>query len=204
MKNKKINILLFSFSLLLLSSCEFLKSKSNIDNLSNSVSITPMITSTQSPATSSTILKNNDKYIVSLDTKYGPVEIELFADKAPKTVENFLSKIQSGFYNNLTFHRVVSGFVVQGGDPTGTGTGGGKISSEINNIPFKRGSLGLARTPDTKEVSNDSQFFICLTDDQCSHLTGEYVNFGQVISGMEYVDQIKQGDKIIEINPLTK
>jgi peptidylprolyl isomerase len=94
--------------------------------------------------------------------------------------------------------------MAQGGDPKGDGTGGGRQVSELNQLPFVRGSLGLARTADTKEYSNDSQFFICFSDSGCQHLTGEYVNFGQVISGYEILDQIKQGDKILSIITTTK
>lgn len=141
--------------------------------------------------------------ILTLKTKYGPIALKLYSDQTPKTVASFLNKANSGFYNNLTFHRVEPGFVVQGGDPLGNGTGGGKIVSEINTLPFKRGSIGLARGP-VKSESNDSQFFICLDDQSCSHLTNEYVNFGEVVAGMEFVDQITVGDKIIEISPYTK
>jgi len=146
---------------------------------------------------------NKNQY-VAINTNYGQIVIELFSDIAPNTVKNFLDKVNSNYYDGLTFHRVVPDFVVQGGDPTGTGTGGGKIKSELNKIPFKTGSLGLARTPDTKEVSNDSQFFICLTDAQCGQLTGDYVNFGQVVSGMDMVSQIKVGDIINSIITTTK
>jgi len=141
--------------------------------------------------------------VVGLKTKYGQIVIKLYQKEAPKTVANFLKKVNNGAYNGLTFHRVEPGFVVQGGDPLGNGTGGGKITSEINTIPFKRGSIGLARGP-VKEESNDSQFYICLADESCSHLTNEYVNFGEVISGMEFVDKITVGDKILELSSQTK
>ena len=144
-----------------------------------------------------------DETIVGLKTKYGQIVIKLYQKEAPKTVANFLKKVNSGAYNGLTFHRVEPSFVVQGGDPLGNGTGGGKITSEINTIPFKRGSVGLARGP-IKEESNDSQFYICLADESCSHLTNEYVNFGEVISGMEFVDKITVGDKILELSSQTK
>ena len=147
--------------------------------------------------------KSQDETIVGLKTKDGQIVIKLYQKEAPKTVANFLKKANSGFYNNLTFHRVEPGFVVQGGDPSGNGTGGGKIVSEINNITFKRGSVGLARGP-IKEESNDSQFYICLADNSCEPLTGEYVNFGEVISGMDFVDKISVGDKILDISSQTK
>ena len=146
----------------------------------------------------------SENQYVAINTNYGQIVIELFSKQAPNTVKNFLDKVNANYYDGLIFHRVVPDFVVQGGDPTGTGTGGGKINSELNQIPFKTGSLGLARTPDTKEISNDSQFFICLTDLQCGPLTGDYVNFGQVISGMDFVSQIKVGDIINSIVTTTK
>jgi cyclophilin family peptidyl-prolyl cis-trans isomerase len=141
--------------------------------------------------------------VVSLNTQYGPILIKLYSQEAPNTVANFINKIKSNFYNNLTFHRVEPGFVVQGGDPLGNGTGGDSIKSEINSITFKIGSVGLARGPNI-EVSNDSQFFICLSTESCQSLTDNYVNFGEVVSGMEFVNQIKIGDKITNIIDTTK
>lgn len=141
--------------------------------------------------------------IVKLSTAKGDILIKLYPDKAPNTVANFLSKAESGFYTNLTFHRVEPGFVIQGGDPLGNGTGGGKIASELNDVPFKRGSVGVARGMD-RAVSNDAQFYICLATETCSHLTGEYVNFGEVIDGMDVVDKIVVGDKITGLTDQTK
>ncbi len=142
--------------------------------------------------------------IVSLKTKNGEILIKLYQDKSPNTVANFIKKADAGYYDGLNFHRVIKDFMAQGGDPTGSGMGGGKQDSELNDIPFVRGSLGLARTGETKLVSNDSQFFICFTTQGCQHLTSEYVNFGEVISGLEVLDQISQGDKIISLTSKTK
>jgi len=158
----------------------------------------------QDQTSPSPILDANTSPIVGLKTKNGQIVIKLYQQETPNTVANFLKKVDSGFYNGLTFHRVIADFMAQGGDPTGTGSGGGKQKSELNQIPFKRGSLGLARTPETKEISNDSQFFICFTDVGCQHLTGDYVNFGEVLSGFDVLDQIQGGDKIIEITQNTK
>jgi len=184
-------------SLLFLSSCS-LKSSSKTIPTPTMTPQTP-ITATPSDKTS----KTTDT-VVGLKTKNGQIVIKLYQTETPNTVTNFMKKVNSGFYNGLSFHRVIADFMAQGGDPTGTGSGGGQIKSELNQIPFKRGSLGLARTPVSKEISNDSQFFICFTDDGCQHLTGDYVNFGEVISGFDVLDQIKQGDKIIEISAKTK
>lgn len=142
--------------------------------------------------------------MVAITTKDGQIVLKLYQDQAPATVANFISKADSGFYNGLLFHRVIPGFMAQGGDPTGTGTGGGSQKSEINSVPFKRGSVGLARTPASKEISNDSQFFICFADEGCAHLTGDYVNFGEVVSGLDVLDKIVQGDKILSISTQTK
>ncbi|MFA6250196.1 MAG: peptidylprolyl isomerase [Candidatus Shapirobacteria bacterium] len=198
------NITLFAapffiiFTSFLLSSCQLIPKATSPST--TSPTITPFTTN-QMPTT--TINPNSDS-IVGLKTKNGEIVIKLYPKEAPNTVANFLSKIQAGFYNNLVFHRVEPGFVVQGGDPLGTGTGGGKIKSEINSILFKRGSVGLARTAESKEVSNDSQFFICLSDETCAQLTGEYVNFGEVISGFEVLDKIAVNDKILELTDSTK
>lgn len=189
--------LVVTFVSLFLSACSLLPSKKVSVTDSNLIIPTPMPTNTQSTLTPA------QDTIVTLKTKYGPIAIKLYSKEAPKTVANFLKKINSDFYTNLTFHRVEPGFVIQGGDPKGDGTGGGVIKSEINAIPFREGSLGLARGP-IKENSNDSQFFICLSTENCQHLTNEYVNFGEVVSGLEVANKIQVGDKIIEITTATK
>jgi cyclophilin family peptidyl-prolyl cis-trans isomerase len=197
-------IIIASIATFVLSSCTLFP-KNTDDNLNLSVSPTSNMVpvtsvNTQSPSTTS---KAGDT-VVALKTKDGQIVIKLFSKETPNTIKTFMGKVSSGFYNGLTFHRVIDGFMAQGGDPTGTGTGGGSQKSEINSIPFVRGSLGLARTPVTKDISNDSQFFICFTTDGCQHLTGDYVNFGQVISGLDVLDKIRQGDKILEITANTK
>lgn len=131
----------------------------------------------------------------SITTSKGTITVKLYPDEAKNTVQNFLNKAKTGYYKDLTFHRVED-WVIQGGDPLGNGTGGGKMTTELNQIPFKEGSLGVARGMDI-QISNDSQFFICTKD--CSWLTGQYTNFGEVIEGMDIAKQIEVGDKIIEI-----
>ena len=121
---------------------------------------------------------------------------ELRPDKAPKTVANFVKKAKAGFYDGLTFHRVVPGFVAQGGDPLGTGTGGGDQPTELSDLPFKKGAVGVARGGNI-EISNDSQFYVCTGD--APHLNGKYTNFGQITSGQDAVDRIKMGAKIKRI-----
>jgi cyclophilin family peptidyl-prolyl cis-trans isomerase len=125
--------------------------------------------------------------------KGGVIKMALRPDKAPNTVATFTAKANSGAYNGLTFHRVEPGFVVQGGDPQGDGRGGGTQPTELSDLPFCLGSIGIARGGDIK-VSNDSQFFICIGS--CRHLDGMYTNFGQVTSGIDVAAAIKVGDKI--------
>lgn len=197
--NKKIAISTVILSSLLLCACgSNTAQNTNINLNQSSPSITPMTTTISATKTT----PSSDPY-VGLTTKDGQIVIKLYKDQAPNTVANFLKKVNSGFYNGLTFHRVEPGFVIQGGDPLGNGTGGGNIASEINQIPFRRGSVGLARGGD-RNISNDSQFYICLADQSCSSLTGDYVNFGEVVSGMNVADQVEVGDKIIKIATTTK
>ena len=122
------------------------------------------------------------------------IRIDFYPEDAPKTVENFVTLAKKGFYNGLTFHRVVPDFVVQGGDPKGNGTGGPgyTIKAEFNKQKHVRGSLAMARSqhPD----SAGSQFYI--TYGPTPHLDGNYTVFGEVTSGMEHVDRIKQGDRM--------
>lgn len=176
---------------------ENLADKINIDKLQT----TPIDNKpTPTPTTELKINFKNSKTtdMLKIKTVYGDIIIKLYTDKAPNFINNFVTKAQNKYFDGLTFHRVEPDFVVQGGDPLGTGRGGGQIASEINDVPFVRGSVGVARGGDIK-INNDSQFYICLTTEICSQLTSQYTNFGEVISGMEFVDQIKVGDKIISI-----
>lgn len=201
--NQKIKLLsLIIVSSLFISGCSLKKTTDNKNNQNMDLNTPP--TSSANITVSPTADQTKENPVVSLKTKNGEILIKLYQDKTPKTVANFIQKADSGFYNDLTFHRVIAGFMAQGGDPTGTGMGGGKQDSELNDIPFVRGSLGLARTAETKLVSNDSQFFICFTTEGCQHLTSDYVNFGEVISGFDILDKIVQGDKIISLTSKTK
>ena len=135
--------------------------------------------------------------------KGGSFTFTLRPDKAPNTVANFAKKSRAGEYDGTTFHRVVAGFVAQGGDPLSKtlpagdgrlGTGGGQQPTELSDLPFVTGAVGVARGGDIK-VSNDSQFYVCLGD--APHLNGQYTNFGLVTGGgMDVVNGIKIGDKI--------
>jgi len=131
--------------------------------------------------------------VITLE-KGGEIKLEFFPEDAPKTVENFVTLAQKGFYDGLKFHRVVPNFVAQGGDPKGDGTGdpGYKIKAEFNKQKHLRGSVAMARSaaPD----SAGSQFYI--TFGPQPSLDGQYTVFGRVVSGMEHVDKIKVGDKM--------
>ena len=145
----------------------------------------------------------NPKVEISVKN-YGVIQLELDPSQAPITVENFVNLVNSGFYNGLTFHRIISGFMIQGGDPLGNGTGGSdkEIKGEFasngvdNNIKHLRGVISMARSsfPD----SASSQFFIVHQDSP--HLDGDYAAFGHVISGIEVVDKICENTPVQDRN----
>jgi peptidyl-prolyl cis-trans isomerase B (cyclophilin B) len=126
--------------------------------------------------------------------KGGEIVIEFFPDDAPKTVDNFVALAAKGFYNGVTFHRVEPGFVVQGGDPKGNGTGGPgyTIKDEFNKQKHVRGAVAMARTQAPNSAG--SQFYITLAP--AHFLDGQYTVFGRITSGMDVVDKIKVGDKM--------
>jgi peptidyl-prolyl cis-trans isomerase B (cyclophilin B) len=138
------------------------------------------------------------KGTIILEKGGNEVHIELFEKEAPLTVQNFKDLANKGFYNNLTFHRVIPGFVAQGGCPYGTGTGGPgytiKCETQGNPHHHEVGALSMAHAG---KDTGGSQFFICY--DRFPHLDGVHTVFGKVVSGMEHVLNIKQGDKIKEI-----
>ena len=134
--------------------------------------------------------------VITLE-KGGEIRIEFFPENAPKTVANFVTLAKRGFYNGLTFHRVVPNFVVQGGCPKGDGTGGPgyTIPAEFNTQKHVRGTVAMARSqhPD----SAGSQFYICYGP--TPHLDGNYTVFGRAVAGMEHVDRIRQGDRMASV-----
>jgi len=134
---------------------------------------------------------NNSKFI-TIETSQGNVIIETLPKIAPNHVKRIKELVKKGFYDGIIFHRVISGFMAQTGDPDGNGTGGsGKnLKAEFSDYEYKYGTVGMARSmnPD----SGDSQFFICF--DGCSHLTGQYTVRGQVVSGMEAVEKLAVGE----------
>ncbi len=150
---------------------------------------------TVGPTPDTSFLQATESSKAVIKTSKGNITVELFNNEAQRAVENFYVKSQSGFYKNLTFHRVED-WVIQGGDPRGNGTGGGTMPSEYNQKPFVAGSLGMARGSD-RAISNDAQFFITKSD--ADWLTGEYINFGIVTEGMAVVQNIQIGDTITGI-----
>ena len=144
------------------------------------------------------VIDPKKKYTATLHTDKGDIVLDLFADKAPRTVNNFVFLARQGFYDGTIFHRVINDFMVQGGDPTGTGRGGPgyRFNDETRNNPNKheRGVLSMANAgPNT----NGSQFFI--THVPCPWLDGKHTVFGKVTKGLDVVDAIKQGDKIVSV-----
>ena len=126
----------------------------------------------------------------TLHTNHGPIVLELHDDDAPKTVENFRTLAGDGFYDGVVFHRVIPDFMIQGGDPTGTGSGGPgyQFEDEFNDHPVERGALAMANAgPNT----NGSQFFI-VTTEEASWLDGKHTVFGRVTDGMDVVDAISE------------
>lgn len=139
-------------------------------------------------------LEKTTNPVIQITTDKGEMILELFPDVAPKHVESILNLTKKGFYKGLTFHRVVPGFVVQGGCPDGTGTGGPgyTIDAEFNARKHVKGALAMARSMNPNSAG--SQFYICL--DTIPHLDNQYTVFGQVVKGQEVPEKIVQGDKM--------
>jgi peptidyl-prolyl cis-trans isomerase B (cyclophilin B) len=127
-----------------------------------------------------------------MQTAKGPLTMIFYYDVAPVTVDSFLDLASQGYFDGLTFHRIVPGFVIQGGDPRGDGSGGPgySLNAEFNNRPHEAGVLSMARTSDPNSAG--SQFFVCLNYDQTRQLDGKYTAFGKVVDGMDAVNQIAQ------------
>lgn len=137
-------------------------------------------------------------YYVTMETERGTIELELYPQYAPKTVNNFAFLAGEGFYDGVSFHRVISEFMIQGGDPTGTGRGGPgyRFEDETRGNPLKhdKGVISMANAgPNT----NGSQFFI--THGPQPHLDGRHTVFGKVVQGQDVVDAVRQGDRILQV-----
>jgi cyclophilin family peptidyl-prolyl cis-trans isomerase len=144
------------------------------------------------------VIDPSKSYSATVHTARGDFTFSLDPKAAPVTVNNFVHLAQSRYYDGLVFHRVVPGFVVQGGDPTGTGTGGPgyKLPDETNPAPWVKGSVGMASSA---AGVNGSQFFVLTGDAPSLATSGVYNHFGNVTSGMEVVVSLRQGDRIDRI-----
>lgn len=153
--------------------------------------------SKQYPSKPDLTIDTTTTYTAVVKTERGDITLALRPDLAPEHVNSFVFLAQDGFYDGVTFHRVEPGFVIQGGDPTGTGSGGPgyTLPAEFGGEPFVRGVLGMARTTDPNSAG--SQWFITLGD--AHHLDGSYTVFGTVRDGMDVVDCIQAGDGIVTV-----
>ncbi len=138
------------------------------------------------------------KYKAVIETSRGVIELELSPQHAPKTVNNFVFLAKEGFYDEVSFHRVIKNFMIQGGDPTGTGRGGTgyRFEDELKENPLKH-ETGVISMANSGPNTNGSQFFI--THSPQPHLNGRHTVFGKVVSGQDVVDAIQQGDKILHV-----
>ena len=143
-------------------------------------------------------IDTNKNIKATIETSKGKIELELYPEHAPKTVNNFVFLANEGFYDGITFHRVISNFMIQGGDPTGTGAGdpGYRFEDEFENNPLTH-ETGVISMANAGPNTNGSQFFI--THSPQPHLNGKHTVFGKVISSQDVVDSIAQGDVIIKV-----
>ncbi|MCI0395559.1 MAG: peptidylprolyl isomerase [Chloroflexi bacterium] len=137
-------------------------------------------------------------YRATIETNRGTIELDLYAQHAPKTVNNFVFLAQQGFYDGVTFHRVISNFMIQGGDPTGSGRGGPgyNFEDEVRNNPLKH-ETGVISMANAGPNTNGSQFFI--THSPQPHLNGKHTVFGKVTKGQDVVNAIRQGDVMTRV-----
>jgi peptidyl-prolyl cis-trans isomerase B (cyclophilin B) len=142
-------------------------------------------------------------YVVTMETNKGTMTIELYPEYAPNTVNNFVFLINQGFYDGVTFHRVISNFMIQGGDPTGSGRGGPgyRFGDEFTGNPLKH-ETGVLSMANAGPGTNGSQFFI--THSPQPHLDGRHTVFGRVTSSMDVVNSIRQGDKMVKVTAAVK
>lgn len=140
----------------------------------------------------------NKTYLIDMETNKGTIKLELYPEHAPMTVNNFVFLAEQGFYDGVSFHRVIDNFVIQGGDPTGTGSGGPgyRFADETYGNPLKHGT-GYISMANAGPNTNGSQFFI--THSPQPHLDGKHTVFGKVVDGMDVVNTIKQGDKMTQV-----
>lgn len=142
-------------------------------------------------------------YLVNMETSKGMIELELYPEYAPKTVNNFVFLAKEGYYDGVIFHRVINDFVIQGGDPTGTGAGGPgyKFEDELQDNPLKHETKVISMA-NAGPNTNGSQFFI--THSPQPHLDGKHTVFGKVVNGTDIVDAISQGDRMEKVEIIEK
>jgi cyclophilin family peptidyl-prolyl cis-trans isomerase len=147
------------------------------------------------------VIDPKKQYRAIFHTSKGDITVQLFAEQAPITVNNLVFLARDGFYNNTTFHRVIKGFMVQGGDPTGTGMGGPgyKFADEQGGLALKHDKAGILSMANAGRNTNGSQFFI--TYGPTPHLNGKHAVFGQVISGMDVLNAIRERDPQYDRQP---
>jgi len=136
------------------------------------------------------IRKATNKF-VTLETDFGKMTLELYRDVAPAHADSFAARASDGFYNNTAFHRIIDGFMIQGGDPKGDGSGGAgyNLKAEFSQLPHQDGTLSMARANDPNSAS--SQFFVCLgRNQQTAYLDGQYTVFGQIVNGFDVLHQL--------------
>ncbi len=143
-------------------------------------------------------IKTDKTLKVKMETTQGDIDLEVYPQHAPKTVNNFVFLASEDFYNGVVFHRVINNFMIQGGDPTGTGSGGPgyKFEDEVKDNPLKH-EQGVISMANAGPNTNGSQFFI--THSPQPHLNGNHTVFGKVVKGQDIVDAIQQGDKIVHM-----
>ncbi|MBR2998047.1 MAG: peptidylprolyl isomerase [Bacilli bacterium] len=197
MKNKTLLILGLSVIVILFVFSSFISKKEDDSKVSEDL----LGISYNIDGNEASLNYDTDNPVVALYIeKYGSIVMELYPDKAPNTVNNFISLVKGGFYDNNTFHRLMPGFVLQGGDPDGTGTGGPgyKIKGEFkqngfdNDLKHEKWVVSMARSQDNDSAG--SQFFICL--DKASHLDDNYAAFGKVIDGFKNIENIVDNEVI--------
>lgn len=208
-KTISAKVISLALALVLVCSCAALAGCANNTNSTTSSKTESAATQAATTAAATTAAESDVTPVAGatavIDVKdYGTITVELYPDIAPITVENFVTLAKKGFYDGLTFHRIIKGFMIQGGDPLGNGTGGsdktikGEFSGNGVNNPLKhtRGVISMARSSDPNSAS--SQFFIMHED--APHLDGQYAAFGKVTEGMEVVDKIANDAQPVDGN----
>lgn len=184
----KILSLLSLLSMLFISSCEFNKTSSALlASIDGKIEVDKLQTDIGGLSTTSATIK----------TVHGDIVFRFYTKAAPQTSARIMELIQSKFYDGLVFHRAIPNFIIQTGDPTGTGVGGSgrKLKAEFNELQHIKGTIAMARGTDKN--SADSQFYICLTT--LSHLDGKNTIFGQVVDGLDVLPKLSKGDRVISI-----